>query len=321
MMQYINAFLTFKKKHCTETKDSMTGVLLCCLASLTFHLSAILNKIKDYPYHPLLQIPILDEPTLLANLVPLIIIEPSCKIQTPTGIPPYVKLLSKLQELLGLFQEEQVQQCAMQETLVATVKAAIEENALANGNITHHSMCTILDDHQKRMDESMEKQSKLIDEKMSAFMQSRGHVPAVTTNASSAVQTQSDIGLYNWDGRFWQVPKGFLFPIDCKRKRAWGLWLIGQPSYMALDGTIAPILPYHLMSPKLLPKKVANKLKVEWRPVLAHMQSAVDLSNLKQEDILSEYLNFYTHYCHRIFKIKCVFMCMGEIQKEQKLEN
>ena len=165
----------------------MTGVLLRCLASLTFHSSAILNKIKDYPGHPLLQIPILNEPTLLANLVPLVTIEPSCKIQTPTGIPPHVKLLSKLQELLGLFQEEREQRRVMQETLVATVKAAIEENALANGNITHHSMCTILDDHQKRMDESMEKQNKLIDKKMSAFMQSRGHMLAVTTNASCAV--------------------------------------------------------------------------------------------------------------------------------------
>ena len=45
------------------------------------------------------------------------------------------------------------------------------------------------------------------------------------------------------------------------------------------------------MSPKLLPRKVANKLKIEWRPVLAHIQSAVDLSNLKQEDISSEYIN------------------------------
>ena len=248
----------------------MTGVLLRCLASLTFHLSAILNKIKDYPGHPLLQIPILNEPTLLANLVPLVTIEPSCKIQTPTGIPPHVKLLSKLHELLGLFQDERVQRRAMQETLIATVKGAIEETALSNGNITHHSMTTILDNHQKRMDEAMENQNKVIDEKISVFM-SKNHAPVVATNASSAVPTQSGIPLYNWDGRFWQVPKGFLFPTDCKRKRAWELWLIGQPSYMAPDGTIGGILPYRLMSPKLLPIKVGNKLKIEWRPVLAHM--------------------------------------------------
>ena len=60
---------------------------------------------------------------------------------------------------------------------------------------------------------------------------------------------------------------------------------------MAPDGTIGGILPYRLMNPKLLPIKVANKLKIEWRPVLAHMQSAIDLSNLKQEDISSEYIN------------------------------
>ena len=104
----------------------MTGVLLRCLASLAFHSSAILNKIKDYPGHPLLQIPILNEPTLLANLMPLVTIEPSCKIQSPTGIPPHVNLFSKLQGLLGLFQEEQEHRHELQETLVATVKEAIE---------------------------------------------------------------------------------------------------------------------------------------------------------------------------------------------------
>ena len=50
-------------------------------------------------------------------------------------------------------------------SLCETVKGVIEETALANGNIIHHSMSSILDDHQKKIDESLSNQNKIIDEK------------------------------------------------------------------------------------------------------------------------------------------------------------
>ena len=73
-----------------------------------------------------------------------------------------------------------------------------------------------------------------------------------------------------------------MFPKDVKRKRAWELWLIGQPNFLKEDGTNGCILPYRLMDPKLLPKQIANKLKVEWRPVFKHMEAATDLPNLNE---------------------------------------
>ena len=82
-----------------------------------------------------------------------------------------------------------------------------------------------------------------------------------------------------------------MFPSDCRRKRAWELWLIGQPNYMAVDGTTGAILPYRLMNPRLLPKKVANKLKLEWRPILSHMTSAKNLPNLSQDSISADFIN------------------------------
>ena len=60
------------EKCSTKTQDNMIGVLLRCLASITFHSSSIISAMKDCPGNPLLQIPILNEPRLLTNLLPLV---------------------------------------------------------------------------------------------------------------------------------------------------------------------------------------------------------------------------------------------------------
>ena len=84
---------------------------------------------------------------MLSNLLPLVTTKPSNKINAPTGIPPHVKLLSKLSDLLNIFQEERQNRRELQDKLSDSVKAAIEETAIANGNITHHSMSNILEKH------------------------------------------------------------------------------------------------------------------------------------------------------------------------------
>ena len=94
------------EKRCKETKGNVMGVLFQCLASMTHHSSAILSVLKEYPSNSLLQIPILNESKLLDNLLPLVTSGPSKKIQAPTGIPPHVKLLTKLADLLNLFQDK-----------------------------------------------------------------------------------------------------------------------------------------------------------------------------------------------------------------------
>ena len=65
-----------------------------------------------------------------------------------------MKLLSKLSELLNMFQEERQNRRELQDKLSDSVKVAIEETAIANGTITRHSMSNILDKHQKQIDET-----------------------------------------------------------------------------------------------------------------------------------------------------------------------
>ena len=280
------------QKHGTETQNNMIGVLLRCLASITFHSSSILSTIKDCPGHPLLQIPILNEPDLIANIFPLVTTKSSNIIRAPTGIPPHVKLITNLTDLLHMFQEERQHRRELQDNLCTAVKSTIEETALSNGNITYHSMTSILDNHRRKMEDALSSQNRLIDEKISAFLSSANRAPIGTNNSTSPPPPPvlSRYKLFNWDGHFWQVPKGFMFPSDCKRKRAWELWLIGQPNYMLQDGTRGCILPYRRMNPRLLPKNIANKLKVEWRPILNKMASAPNLPDLNTANISSQFI-------------------------------
>ena len=59
---------------------------------------------------------------------------------------------------------------------------------------------------------------------------------------------------------------------------------------MLQDGTRGCILPYRRMNPRLLPKNIANKLKVEWRPILNYMESAPNLPDLNEENISSQFI-------------------------------
>ena len=59
---------------------------------------------------------------------------------------------------------------------------------------------------------------------------------------------------------------------------------------MLQDGTRGCILPYRCMNPRLLPKNIANKLTVEWRPILNYMESAPNLPDLNEAKISSQFI-------------------------------
>ena len=59
---------------------------------------------------------------------------------------------------------------------------------------------------------------------------------------------------------------------------------------MLQDGTRGCILPYRCMNPRLLPKNIANKLTVKWRPILNYMESAPNLPDLNEAKISSHFM-------------------------------
>ena len=70
--------------------------------------------------------------------------------------------------------------------------------------------------------------------------------------------------------------------IKSQRIFAWELWLLGQAAFQQEDGTPALIPPFRKLVPTLLPQKLKSKFKVEWRPILSKMSSAIAMPNLDQ---------------------------------------
>ena len=86
------SFFYILKLQDIEDKVNIIGLLLRCLASVVYHSDTLLKVISSNQGHPFIQIPILNDPTLLAELKLLVTTKSSIKIDAPTGIPPHVKI-------------------------------------------------------------------------------------------------------------------------------------------------------------------------------------------------------------------------------------
>mmetsp|Transcript_16099 Transcript_16099/g.22452 ORF Transcript_16099/g.22452 Transcript_16099/m.22452 type:complete len:311 (-) Transcript_16099:150-1082(-) len=76
------------------------------------------------------------------------------------------------------------------------------------------------------------------------------------------------------DGRMYDVPPGWAFPIKPSRKSAFNLWMLGQANYEGESGEKQPIRPFRGFNTKRLPKNLLAKFKLEWRPVFLLMEQA-----------------------------------------------
>ena len=85
-----------------EPSNDPTCLLLRLLASVIFHfdwLKKIASTRTDHEFH---SIPLMFRPELVSSLKKIITIHPSVVIAKPTGIPPHVDHILKIQVLLGI---------------------------------------------------------------------------------------------------------------------------------------------------------------------------------------------------------------------------
>ena len=62
---------------------------------------------------------------LLSRLKFLVTTKPSSKINAPTGIPPHVRMMSRIGDLLEMVKDERNQRVELEEKLVSAVENAI----------------------------------------------------------------------------------------------------------------------------------------------------------------------------------------------------
>lgn len=82
---------------------------------------------------------------------------------------------------------------------------------------------------------------------------------------------QYDSFMYN--GRFWPVPKDFIFPIEVTRLHGWRMWCLGK--VLVQNGETYKLRPFHLLRGKDLPsKQLVAEFDNKWKPIFKKMQES-----------------------------------------------
>ena len=122
-----------------EVYPDLKGVWMFGLASVVYHSDFLLNIMVEYPGNPISQIPLLQNPELLAELKKVVSMT-SCSKMKATGVPPHVEQMSLLRKVytqlcavIGGFESQT-------EKMVLAVREAINSNDVRSGNLTLNTL-------------------------------------------------------------------------------------------------------------------------------------------------------------------------------------
>ena len=109
------------------------------LVSVVYHSDFLLNIMVEYPGNQISQIPLLQNPELLAELKKVVSME-SCSKVKPNGVPPHVEQMSLLRKVymqlctvVGGFEKQT-------EKMVLAVREAINSYDVRSGNLTLNTL-------------------------------------------------------------------------------------------------------------------------------------------------------------------------------------
>ena len=147
-----------------------------------------------------------------------------------SGIPPHVKMISQLSEMLELLKAERIEKASFNDKTVKEVKESIETHAFSNGHLTHDYVLKLFENHQSKVNHHLNERTTTLSNKIDHLLQVvRGQAGGYTPNSLNSIENDqgTDITidstsmLHQWDGKFWHVTKCFKFPRDVRRKRGW----------------------------------------------------------------------------------------------------
>ena len=120
--------------------ENFTGFLLRCLASIVYHSDKLKKVACSNPKHPFNSITILNNNEFLVELKKLVTIEKSLRLAMPTGIPPHVETLKKLDTIVKLLLEECTNREKWEEKFSAMLNDTINEVVFDASQITRPIM-------------------------------------------------------------------------------------------------------------------------------------------------------------------------------------
>ena len=133
---------------------------------MVHHSESLSQVIISQPGHPFSQIPLLNNQDLLTELKSLVSIKPSSKIDAPTVIPPHVKMMSQVTDIMALLQAERNDKLNFQDRILEKDKQSIEAHAFSNGHLTHDFVLNLFQRHQSNVNETLKHQNESLNAKI-----------------------------------------------------------------------------------------------------------------------------------------------------------
>jgi hypothetical protein len=265
-----------------DCDHSISAILFFCLASMVHHSGFLLEHIGKNTTHSFVGIPLLNRSNLLNELKGLISFEVDATMR-PTGIPPHVRQAQILQDILNTTTATLERLIEQTDEIKRVIREAIIENDIQSGRITLPVLLEKLEEHQQNL-------TTMLDNKLKSHLgpwQRQSSVQQGNSSSNNGVP-----GVFNYEGREWDVPQHWLPPRQVKRRVGWDFWLLGQPNFCMQDASgvqYCPIKPFRLFKPTRLPLGVAGKWKTEWKPIFDLMEGystfQLDLESLMSLDV------------------------------------
>ena len=248
-----------------STHPEYKWLLVRLLASLIYHEDYLRKVVIAIPSHPFSSIPILNNIELTTYLKKLISIKPSAVIPIPTGIPPHVKQIEKLEKLTMYCSETLKVVKNMVPKIESSVKVAIEESSVRSGMVTPGLVKDMFSEFSRTISDRLESITTSL---------SQNTTGTLNETPTTIPGHNAPSGLYSYGGRFYEVPENFDLPDGIKLRLAFRLWLNGDKQRQSLHKDVSvmtPVKPFSLLKPAMLPKTIARRFKVSWRPILSLM--------------------------------------------------
>jgi len=252
------------------------GVFILCLASMVYHSNFLLATMAGESGHSCLCIPLLQDSDLVKELKELVTIDGEESGMIATGVPPHVHILKgneDMKEQLKLLVQGMDKQ---NEMIVATVRAAVNENDIRSGLLTLNTLEEKLKSHSENI-------GLLLRHELGAI-----NPDLVRPQAPLAVNATNLVGvMYSYDGRFWSVPEGFVLPKKADIFQAFVYWFSGIPEYRIPglrdnEAIRCSIMPFWKFKLDMLLKAIRQTFRLDYLPCMKQMEKYLESENLPE---------------------------------------
>ena len=215
---------------------SFHPVLQRLLASMVYHEPFLRQSLPAN--HAIFSIELYRDRELLTSLSSLVTIKAEESYLTPTGIPPHIQNIARLESII--FQQQRMLEIlsnvgdTVKDTIISTIHDVLETRAQDNGHITYASLRQLLTENQETTATLISEGMNTIRDAISSIGgDNMGGGLEEPQNDMTIIDGENGFDSFCYDGQVWSVPRGYKFPSG-RDGVNWitglKLWMLGDKS-------------------------------------------------------------------------------------------